>query len=324
MSVVASMRFEARGPIEAGDAGQRLFARAPAGDLEAERAELGRRVLAQDAEAEHADLDVACLRLIVVVRPDALALLALVAAQLAQVRERMHDHPFAHAVGEIGIDHADDRAIRQGGIGEKMIDARAEREDRFEVRKASKRARRMAPGKRITDRGAVERLVQRHDAVRGQKRREPLAPGRQVPAGHGEKNAHWEAVLSLSASAGDANQPRRVHRYKYLLTLALAAHEFFALWATAAAHWSGESEAPANLRSRDDGADSELIAVSTHCSHTTKTRREFMKVLLATLALGILPFVASSQSVNAQDAPNFFKAVAPRTAWVRRCRNTAQ
>ena len=36
-----------------------------------------------------------------------------------------------------------------------------------------------------------------------------------------------------------------------------------------------------------------------------------MKVLLTTLALGILPMMASSQSVNAQDAPDFFKAVAP-------------
>ena len=36
-----------------------------------------------------------------------------------------------------------------------------------------------------------------------------------------------------------------------------------------------------------------------------------MKVLLATLALSILPVVASSQRANAKDAPNFFKAVAP-------------
>ena len=60
---------EALGPMEAGDAAERLLARAPAGDLEAERAELQRGVLAQDAEAEHADLDVGRLRLIVVVRP---------------------------------------------------------------------------------------------------------------------------------------------------------------------------------------------------------------------------------------------------------------
>ena len=36
-------------------------------------------------------------------------------------------------VGEIGIDHPHDRPVRQGGIGEQMIDAGAEREDRLEV-----------------------------------------------------------------------------------------------------------------------------------------------------------------------------------------------
>lgn len=36
-----------------------------------------------------------------------------------------------------------------------------------------------------------------------------------------------------------------------------------------------------------------------------------MKILLATIALGILPLVAPTQSVNAEDAPNFFKAIAP-------------
>jgi AhpD family alkylhydroperoxidase len=37
-----------------------------------------------------------------------------------------------------------------------------------------------------------------------------------------------------------------------------------------------------------------------------------MKVLLATLALSILPVVASTQSVNAQDAPKFLQDIAPR------------
>jgi AhpD family alkylhydroperoxidase len=36
-----------------------------------------------------------------------------------------------------------------------------------------------------------------------------------------------------------------------------------------------------------------------------------MKVLLVTLALSILPVVASGHSAKAQDAPNFFKTVAP-------------
>ena len=37
-----------------------------------------------------------------------------------------------------------------------------------------------------------------------------------------------------------------------------------------------------------------------------------MKVLLATLALSILPVMASSQSVNAQDAPQFMKDISPQ------------
>ena len=36
-----------------------------------------------------------------------------------------------------------------------------------------------------------------------------------------------------------------------------------------------------------------------------------MKILLATLALSILPVGGSIQTATAQDAPNFFKAVAP-------------
>lgn len=36
-----------------------------------------------------------------------------------------------------------------------------------------------------------------------------------------------------------------------------------------------------------------------------------MKILLATLALSILPVAGSIQTATAQDAPNFFKAVAP-------------
>jgi AhpD family alkylhydroperoxidase len=36
-----------------------------------------------------------------------------------------------------------------------------------------------------------------------------------------------------------------------------------------------------------------------------------MKILLATLALGILPVVASSQSVKAQDTPKFIQDISP-------------
>jgi AhpD family alkylhydroperoxidase len=37
-----------------------------------------------------------------------------------------------------------------------------------------------------------------------------------------------------------------------------------------------------------------------------------MKILLATLALSILPVMASSRSVNAQDAPQFMKDISPQ------------
>jgi AhpD family alkylhydroperoxidase len=42
-----------------------------------------------------------------------------------------------------------------------------------------------------------------------------------------------------------------------------------------------------------------------------KYGREFMKAFLTILALSILPVAASSQSVKADDIPNFFKSVAP-------------
>ena len=63
----------------------------------------------------------------------------------------MHDNPLAHAVGEIGIDHAHDRPIRESGIGEEMIDAGAERENHSKIGKVFERARRMAPTERIAD-----------------------------------------------------------------------------------------------------------------------------------------------------------------------------
>jgi AhpD family alkylhydroperoxidase len=43
-----------------------------------------------------------------------------------------------------------------------------------------------------------------------------------------------------------------------------------------------------------------------------KNRRKIMKVLFTTLALSILPVMASGQNVNAQDAPKFFKDIAPQ------------
>ena len=84
MSVCATRRFTLRAR-KARETGQRLRARAPARDLEAQRLQLGRGVSAHHAQSKHADLDVAGLGLLVVVLLDALALLAFVAAQLARM-----------------------------------------------------------------------------------------------------------------------------------------------------------------------------------------------------------------------------------------------
>ena len=88
--------------METRDAGLGFGARAPAGDVEADRLELARRVAAEFAEPHDPDAHLARRGLIVVLVPDALALLALVAAQLAQVQQRVQHDPFAHARREIG------------------------------------------------------------------------------------------------------------------------------------------------------------------------------------------------------------------------------
>ena len=75
-------------------------------------------------------------RLALVLGPDLFLLLAVVAPELAVMQQDLQHHPFAHARGEVGIDDAHDRRVGQARIDEQMIDAGAEREDRFEVGQA--------------------------------------------------------------------------------------------------------------------------------------------------------------------------------------------
>ena len=98
--------------------------------------------------------------------------------------------------------------VGQGGIGEEMIDAGAEREDRLKVGKILERARRMAPAQRVADARAVERLVQRRDGVGRQQRCEPPPPGRRVPAGYGEQKAHGPPAMR--SITGSASRKRRL------------------------------------------------------------------------------------------------------------------
>ena len=102
MSVIASIRSRPSVPWkQATPLSDFSLALQPA-TLKPSAPSLDRGVFAKHAQAQHADMDLGGLRLIVVVGPDSLALLALVAPQLAQVRERVHDHPLAHPAGEIG------------------------------------------------------------------------------------------------------------------------------------------------------------------------------------------------------------------------------
>ena len=119
---------------------------------------------------------------VVVARPNARALLTLVSAQLSQMDERMHDDPFAHTGGEIGVDHACDRLIREGRIGEEMIHAGAERENHAKIGKVFERAWRMAPTQRVADGFPVERLAQHHDLMGRQQRFHSRPPGVGIPA----------------------------------------------------------------------------------------------------------------------------------------------
>ena len=85
-----------------------------------------------------------------------LGLLSVVELLLTQMEQRMQNDPFAHPIGEIVVDETNDRRFGQQGIAEHMIDAGAERKDRFEMRQIRERSGVMAPGERVSDRAAID------------------------------------------------------------------------------------------------------------------------------------------------------------------------
>ena len=210
MSVCASRRFRPSAPEKHSTPGSDFsLALQPATAKPSASASLPRPCPRRRGRARR--LDLGGFRLVVVIRPDALALLALVAAQLAQMRERVHDDPFAHAVGEIGIDHAHDRLLGQRGVGEEMIDAGAEREDRLKVRKALRArpadgASSARSGPRVRSNGSSSVAT----AWDGMQRYEPPPPRRRIPAGHGDEKAHADpAMRSITGSASESGVSAR-------------------------------------------------------------------------------------------------------------------
>src|ERR1700735_5318571 len=119
--------------------------------------------------------------------------------------KRMHDHPLAHAGGEIGIDHPDDWLIGQSGIGEEMVHAGAKRHDRPKIGKVLERARGVAPAERIADGGTIERLVERRDLMGRQQYFHPSPPGLWIPSRDGDEYAH-EGVPTMRSTTGSPGE----------------------------------------------------------------------------------------------------------------------
>jgi hypothetical protein len=79
----------------------------------------------------------------------------------------MQDDVFAHAVGEVRIDHAHDRRLRQAVVAHQVVDPGAERKDGREVRQAGEAARRMLPRDGVMHVAPIEWLAKGDDlAVR--------------------------------------------------------------------------------------------------------------------------------------------------------------
>jgi hypothetical protein len=123
---------------------------APTGDLEAEACQHGRRVAAEFAETHDADADIVRHRL-AQLAPDMRRLLARIGEVLAVVQQHLQRHPFGHAGGQIGIDDADDRHVRQRRIADDMVDTSTKREHGLEVRQIGEGLGRRPPGQHIVD-----------------------------------------------------------------------------------------------------------------------------------------------------------------------------
>ena len=67
------------------------------------------------------------------------------------VQQHLHDDPFAHPRGELGVDDAHDGNVGQMRIGQHVIDAGPEREDRPEVGQIRERAGPMTPAHDVMD-----------------------------------------------------------------------------------------------------------------------------------------------------------------------------
>jgi hypothetical protein len=73
----------------------------------------------------------------------------------AVVVEHIGGHERHHAPGQILVDEAHHRNVRQRGVLEQVVDAGADRHDQLQVRQLGQFARWRPPGQRVADTAAV-------------------------------------------------------------------------------------------------------------------------------------------------------------------------
>src|SRR5215813_10299963 len=90
---------------------------------------------------------------------------------------------------EVGIDNAHHRHGGQRRVGEEVVGAGAEREDRFEIVESGEQPRRRMPHTRIVHARGIADLVGPHAyAVLRRERPESLLPALRVPADDRKQN----------------------------------------------------------------------------------------------------------------------------------------
>jgi hypothetical protein len=105
------------------------------------------------------------------------------------MQQHVQHHVLGHANGEIGFDVAHDRHVGQIRIGENMLDAGAEREDRLQAVQAGIQPARRVPGAGIRDVGSLADAVRpQPDLSRRRERPQRLCPGLRIGAGDGEED----------------------------------------------------------------------------------------------------------------------------------------